>query len=813
MEPSTRHRNLSVNTDDSSNTRTNSQLESQDSRSTSPTSFVTHFTDSQDLRKRNFRILEHKDTLTPATSASGLTEEQMLKAANNEKRAKVGSMVGNGVNGKIGSDIKKRKSEAPSSEPQTILSPFPPSSILSSRLPPTYSYDFFPDFIPDPSNPHSLKHSEFGYEGFDIDGQPVTSPERLKEFQSMRRVSIHHSHPNYSTYYPNAPKRPQKVQKSLEEMEDSEASYLTLFRTYLVYAVLIIFGHLRDFFGKRFYPKSYKHLMDHDGYASLLSDFESFYTRRLKARIEYCFARPVTSVPGRTITLLTRIPIPTIPSARSLNPYSIKSWISFFGVGGNGGDGRAEWRYPVQKWEGDLSELGLGTEGESEEEEVLLKGETLQALNISSYNYLGFAQSRGFCADYVEQTITGTNSLSSSPTPVHPAYTGGSRLQVGTHISHIICDKLIAQFLGTEDAMVFSQGFATNSTSIPGFLGKGDLIISDELNHASLRFGSRLSGAMVRIFSHNSMKSLEKVLRESISEGQPPPPGKSARIWRPWNRVIVMVEGIYSMEGTVVDLPKVLELKRKYKFYLYLDEAHSIGGLGPRGRGVCDYFGVDPREVDMLMGTLTKSFGASGGYIGGSAETIGALRKLSHSYHYAEAPTVAVTAQIVASLALIMNTSQAIPKEIVPNLPKGLVESSEGKERLTRLSFNARFLSGGLRKLGFICFGSRDSPIIPLLIYSPAAMANFSRLILERHRIAVVIVAYPATPIVSGRARFCVSASHTFADIARILIACDDVGELLGLKLSTKVTGKKRWTVQQVIERWSEVVEDFEDDD
>lgn len=158
----------------------------------------------------------------------------------------------------------------------------------------------------------------------------------------------------------------------------------------------------------------------------------------------------------------------------------------------------------------------------------------------------------------------------------------------------------MARFMGTEDATVVSMGFATNSTVLPAIVSKGCLIISDELNHASIRFGARMSGAMVRSFKHNNMDDLENLLRECISQGQP-------RTHRPWKKILVIVEGLYSMEGTLVNLPVMMNLKRKYKFYLWIDEAHSVGALGPRGRGVCDYFDIDPRQVDILMGTFTKS--------------------------------------------------------------------------------------------------------------------------------------------------------------------------------------------------------------
>ncbi|KAH8926892.1 PLP-dependent transferase [Atractiella rhizophila] len=681
-----------------------------------------------------------------------------------------------------------------------VLSPHPPSSEISSTATPNFSFDTTPDFIPDPSNAHSLRHCEYGWEGFAANGENMGMEVAEKEREMFKTTSMHWSHPE------NKQKR---IKKTHDGEEEEDPGYFILLTTYYSYVILILLGHLRDFLGKKFYRKSYKHLMPSDGYAPLTSDWDSFYTRRLKARIDMYFARPVTAVPGRTITLLSRVHWPSLPSFRN------RTFSGILKIGGNGGDGRVEWRYPVKVVQ------------TTNEEEPVLQGETLQALNTASYNYLGFAQSRGWCADWAQSTLLGDDSLCKQQkqvdgseeaevmpafipkVPVHAGYSGAPQNQVGTHLVHVYCDRLVARFVGMEDAMVVSQGYATNSTNLPALIGKGDLILSDEHNHNSIRFGARLSNAMIRQYKHNDIHSLEKVLREAISQGQPAPRGKTNRIWRPWKRIFLLVEGLYSMEGTIVDLPGILKLKKKYKFYLYIDEAHSIGALGPRRRGVCDYFGIDPKEVDVLMGTLTKSFGAAGGYIAGSHEMIKSMRNLSHSNHYAEPPSPAVTAQIVASMAAIMGPEAA---EVIPSLPRSLIHSTEGQYRLERLSFNCRYLSGGLRRLGFIVFGSRDSPIIPLLIYHPGKFGLFVKQLLERHRICSVIAAYPATPLPSGRIRFCISSAHTKHDIDRILIACDDVGTMLGLKFSPKRTRKNRWTIQQVMERWREVIEDFEDD-
>ncbi|RVX65929.1 hypothetical protein B0A52_10236 [Exophiala mesophila] len=478
-----------------------------------------------------------------------------------------------------------------------------------------------------------------------------------------------------------------------------EPPYYYLLTTYISYLILIIFGHVRDFFGMKFKEDNYRHLKARNGYAALNSDFDNFYVRRLKMRLNDCFNRPTSGVPGRYITLLDR----------------------------TSDDGNYHFTFT---------------------------GNTTETLNMSSYNYLGFAQSEGPCADAAEETIRKYGLSMSS-----------SRGDVGTSELTVECESLIARFVGKESAMVFSMGFGTNASIFPAIVGKGDLIISDELNHASIRFGSRLSGAMIKAFKHNDMKDLEKKLREAISQGQP-------RTHRPWKKILVVVEGLYSMEGTMCHLPGLIRLKKRYKFNLFVDEAHSIGALGPHGKGVCDYFGIDPAEVDILMGTLTKSFGANGGYVAADRAMIDKLRVINAGAIYAETPAPAVVTQIMASLRLI----------------NGDLQPGQGEERLQRIAFNSRYLRLGLKRLGFIIYGHDDSPIIPLLLYHPAKMPAFSHEMLKR-KISVVVVGYPATPLISSRARFCVSAAHNKEDMDRLLSACDEIGNILQLKFASGSAG------------------------
>ena len=410
------------------------------------------------------------------------------------------------------------------------------------------------------------------------------------------------------------------------KVEDDVQMYVII-STYLNYLLLIGFGHLRDLFGKMFKREQYAHLKNSQGYAPLVSDFSNFYIRRLYKRIRDCFNRPIASAAGRFFVLKDR-----------------------------------------------------KTEDHCKSFQFTGYGQT--CLNLSSYNYLGFAECEGDCAEFVQKNM------------VKGLGTGSSRLDLNTK-SHVELEKLVAEYVGSEDAMVISMGFATNSTVIPALVGKGCLIISDEFNHSSLITGARLSGATITVFEHNNADSLASVLKEYISQGQP-------RTHRPWRKILVVVEGLYSMEGSIVNLRDIVALKRKYNFYLYLDEAHSIGALGNSGRGVCEHLGVNPKDVDVLMGTFTKSFGAAGGYIAGNKQLIRFLRKNSHGMAYCESMPLPVVHQVTAAFSSIL--------------------SKEGLYRINQLHENSRYFYHHLKNMGFAVLGDPASPVVPLLLFNTAKL-------------------------------------------------------------------------------------------
>lgn len=477
---------------------------------------------------------------------------------------------------------------------------------------------------------------------------------------------------------------------------------MTTLLVFMQYGILLLFAYLRDFLRKVGLEKTRNahELPKMKDFVSLYSDFESLYTRNFYVRIRDCWNRPVASVPGRIIRLL-------------------------------------EWTTPDYGWTFNLT------------------GKYRDVLNFGSYNYLGFAQNQGPCAQdaalQLRQSGVGVCSC---------------RHELGTVKVHQELDAYVAAYLGVEAAMCFAMGFATNSMNISCFVGKRCLILSDELNHASLILGCRLTGAQIRVFKHNNMRDLERKLREAVIYGEP-------RTKRPFKKILICIEGIYSMEGSIANLPEIVALKTKYNAYLFLDEAHSIGAIGPHGRGVCDFYGVDPRHVDILMGTFTKSFGSVGGYMGGTRKLIDHLRANSQTAAYGAQLSPACARQILTAARQLAGDD----------------DRDDGKARLRRLARNTVYFRAKLKAMGFVVYGHANSPVVPLLMYFMSRITYASRAMLARG-LGSVVVGFPATPLTTGRARFCLSASHRLDDLDRALQVMDELGTVLSLRYSKRDQAK-----------------------
>ena len=380
--------------------------------------------------------------------------------------------------------------------------------------------------------------------------------------------------------------------------EDDEAEppvpWFIAYTCYLGYMVFFVVGNLRDvcalLFGGRFRPPKARYPSeDPTRYATLLMSWEHFFACRIYCRLQDCFNRPIASNPGTTIQVLERL---SRDGQKSMEVVCRRS-----STASDDGDSYQRNPHCTATPDGTLWR---------------------ECLNLGSYNYLGFADDwQDTCAIDVRNALT-----------TYPISMSASLGDCGRTHLHRRVEAQIATFLGKDDALCLNMGFNTNATVLPALVGKGDLVVSDALNHNSLVNGARASGAAVRVFRHNDTTQLEAILREAILLGRP-------RLRRPWNKILVVVEGIYSMEGEYCDLKNIVRLCKQYGAYVYLDEAHSIGATGPTGRGCAEHAGVDPADIDVMMGTFTKSFGALGGYIAASKETIAFLRRrCSASVHH-----------------------------------------------------------------------------------------------------------------------------------------------------------------------------------
>ena len=352
---------------------------------------------------------------------------------------------------------------------------------------------------------------------------------------------------------------------------------------------------------------------------------------------------------------------------------------------------------------------------------VINPGKYQEAINFGSYNYLGFGGYHDTVTPIIIETLKKSGSC-----------LNGFSKEIGVSDEQIKLEKMLAEFLYKEDCIVSPMGFTTNSTLIPLLVSKGDLVLSDSLNHSSLIIGMKSSTEEIKIFKHNDMNDLksklDEVKKKGLKNGKQP------------NKVLVIVEGLYSMEGEFCKLKEIIALKKIYGFYLYVDEAHSIGCLGPTGRGIVEQLGCSFDDVDILMGTFSKSFASAGGYIASDKKTIQFLKNNSYSYVYGNPMSPVAAQQIISCMEII--------------------QSPEGKRKISQLRKNSIALRTKFIDAGCHVLGDLESPVIPVMIYHPAKIKDISRICLK-NGVAIVVVGYPACPIDACRIRFCVSAGHT----------------------------------------------------
>ncbi len=318
--------------------------------------------------------------------------------------------------------------------------------------------------------------------------------------------------------------------------------------------------------------------------------------------------------------------------------------------------------------------------------------------------------------------------------------THGVRSLAGTLTIHTELEETIANFKHAEAALTYSSGYATNLSVVSTLMGRGDYVFSDKLNHASIVDGCLMSGAEFRRFRHNDMEHLEGLLRNA--------PADVAKL--------VIADSVFSMDGDIIDLPKVLELCGKYKAWLMIDEAHSIGVLGATGRGIEEHFGLGD-VIDIKMGTLSKTIPSVGGYIAAKKEIVMYLRHASRAYIFSAALPPAQTAAANEAFKVILDEP----------------------ERIEKLNLNTQQFIGGLKSMGFDTMLT-ETAIVPVLCGDDETAYRMTQEA-QHNDVFVLPVVSPAVPEGLARLRATVTAAHEPSEIERAMDVIGEAGKKLGI--------------------------------
>lgn len=361
----------------------------------------------------------------------------------------------------------------------------------------------------------------------------------------------------------------------------------------------------------------------------------------------------------------------------------------------------------------------------AQDPEVLINGRRM--IMVGSNNYLGLTNHPA-----VKEAALGA---------IKKYGTGcaGSRFLNGTLNMHVELEKKLARFIRKEAAIVFSTGFQVNLGVISALVGKDDIVLIDKMDHASIIDGCRLSYGEVRKFRHNDMADLERVLDQNNGRGK-----------------LIVVDGVFSMEGDIVNLPRVVELAKSYGARVMVDDAHGIGVLGKTGRGTAEHFGLE-EEVDLIMGTYSKSLASIGGFIAASEEVIHYIKHSARSLIFSASPPPASVAAVSAAV------------DIIENEP----------ERIERLWKNTTKMLKGFKHLGFQV-GPSETPIIPILVGDGETAFKMAMMLQDEGVFANVAVS-PAVPDGKALIRTSYMATHTDEQLDKVLFAFEKVGRTLGL--------------------------------
>lgn len=350
--------------------------------------------------------------------------------------------------------------------------------------------------------------------------------------------------------------------------------------------------------------------------------------------------------------------------------------------------------------------------------------------NLSSNNYLGLATNE-------DLKTAAKNAIDS-----HGVGAGAVRSINGTLDLHDELESTLAEFKGTEAAVAYQSGFNCNMAAISAVMNKNDAILSDELNHASIIDGCRLSKAKIIRVNHSDMDDLRQKAKEAVESGQ-------------YNKVMYITDGVFSMDGDVAKLPEIVEICEQYGIMVYVDDAHGSGVMG-KGAGTVKHFGLQDK-VDFQIGTLSKAIGVVGGYVAGSQKLIDWLKAQSRPFLF--------------STSLAPGDTKAITEAV-----KKLMASTELHDRLWE---NANYLKEGLSRLGFDT-GQSETPITPVIIGDEKKTQQFSKRLMEEG-IYVKSIVFPTVPRGTGRVRNMPTAAHTTEMLDQALEVYARVGKELGI--------------------------------
>ncbi|MDH5372253.1 MAG: glycine C-acetyltransferase [Acidimicrobiia bacterium] len=354
-----------------------------------------------------------------------------------------------------------------------------------------------------------------------------------------------------------------------------------------------------------------------------------------------------------------------------------------------------------------------------------------KVLNFCSNNYLGLAND--------ERLVTAAKAALDR----YGIGPGAVRTIAGTMTIHDELEQKLAAFKGVEAAISFQAGFVANAGAIPALVDTGDVIVTDELNHASIIDGVRLARASRKIYQHADIDHLDAQLAAARSEGA--------------RNILVITDGVFSMDGDVAPLDAIVGTADRYEAMVMVDDAHGEGVLGHGGRGIVDHYGLTGR-VEVEVGTMSKAFGVVGGYVAGPQPVVDWLRQRARPFLFSSASTPPDVAACIASVDILADSTALVD----------------------RLWANARRFREGMEGLGFDT-GLTQTPITPVMLGDENAARELSRRLFETHSVFAQAIAYPTVPIGKARIRVMISAAHSIEDLDHGLDAFAQTGRQMGI--------------------------------